>query len=146
MPISGRAIYLLLALLVFLIEFAIAKGWIGGMFIRGSVGDILVIILIHCVFRGISQVSVSGAAITACALGFLVEGLQAIHLAELLGWPKGSVAYIVLGNTFSISDLAMYVIGAILAYTLDQTLLQKWLNPAQPSPISSSSTAQEHKP
>jgi hypothetical protein len=38
---------------------------------------------------------------------------------------KGSLPYIVLGNTFSYSDLLMYSIGGVLGAWLDLHVLQK---------------------
>jgi hypothetical protein len=53
------------------------------------------------------------------------ELLQYLHLADLLGLKKGSLLYIVLGNTFSSSDLLMYSIGGVLAAWLDVRVLQR---------------------
>ncbi|PHV00952.1 hypothetical protein CSQ88_14675 [Iodobacter sp. BJB302] len=91
---------------------------------RGSLGDILVIALLYAVFRA-WRTPPLGSAIMAIAAGFIVEGLQYIHLVDLLGLQKGSVLYIVIGNTFSPDDLFMYLIGGGLAWQLDKFVLRR---------------------
>ena len=48
---TARIVYAVGVVFLFLIEVAIATGVIGGTFVRGSVGDILVIVLIYFFFR-----------------------------------------------------------------------------------------------
>jgi hypothetical protein len=57
--------------------------------------------------------------VLAVAIGCLIEGLQATHLADRLELRPGSAAYIALGNTATLHDLLMYLIGGSLAYTGD---------------------------
>ncbi|MDW5418778.1 DUF2809 domain-containing protein [Iodobacter sp. CM08] len=118
----SRPLYYLIALLILFTEIAIAKGIVGNAFIRGSVGDILVIVLIYALMRA-NSIQPKISAVLACLIGFIVEGLQYIHLVDLLGLQKGSVLAIAIGNTFSPSDLLMYCIGGILAFSLDQGLI-----------------------
>lgn len=114
------------AVLIFAIEVAIATGAIGGGVVRGSVGDILVIALIYCGLRVFSLRPARAAAL-ATAAGFVAEALQYLHVVDLLGLQEGSVPYILLGNTFSVSDLVMYLIGGALALAIDQLVLLPWL-------------------
>jgi hypothetical protein len=58
------------------------------------------------------------------AAGLAAEALPYLHLADLLGLKRGSLLYIVLGNTFSASDLLMYGLGGLLAAGLDVRVLQ----------------------
>jgi hypothetical protein len=118
-----RIIYSLSVVLIFIIEVAIAIGIIGGIVVRESVGDILVIMLIYAFLRAAFSRDPRYTAGVAIAIGFVAEALQYIHLAELLGLQQGSILYIVIGNTFSVSDLVMYVIGGLLAYVIDRYLL-----------------------
>ncbi|MFC7421212.1 DUF2809 domain-containing protein [Iodobacter arcticus] len=122
-PISVRSFYYIIALIIFLIEITIARGLFGYGFIRGSVGDILVIALIYALFRACNTPPLR-SALFSIAAGFVVEGLQYIHLVDLLGLQKGSVLYIVIGNTFSPHDLLMYIIGGVLAWGLDQAIFR----------------------
>lgn len=84
-------------------------------FLRGSVGDILVVPLM--VFFMLIFVRLRAA--TASGLGFaiavLVECAQYIHLADRLGLPRHGFLHQLLGNTFSFQDIAMYGIGAMFS-------------------------------
>ncbi|NHF66303.1 DUF2809 domain-containing protein [Xanthomonas hortorum] len=121
MPMSPRArmLYLLLALAVLLIEVAIGAGRLGGPWVRGSLGDVLAVILVYCGLRGVLALSPRWAALLAVAIGCVIEALQAIHLADRLGLRPGSAASIALGNTATLHDLAMYLVGGGVAYIGD---------------------------
>jgi hypothetical protein len=118
-----RIVYILSVVLIFVIEVAIAIGVIGGIFVRESVGDMLVIMLIYAFLRAAFSRDPKYTAGVAIAIGFVAEGLQYIHLAALLGLQQDSVLYIIIGDTFTASDLLMYVIGGLLALAIDQYLL-----------------------
>jgi hypothetical protein len=122
MPLRLR--YLLVAFVIFLIEVAIAKGIIRGPYIRGSIGDILVIMLIYAFIRGTIGLKPLVAAGVAYGFGVCAELLQYFRLAERLGLEPGGVTYIVLGNTATLSDLIMYAIGGLLALAVDGYLLR----------------------
>lgn len=126
-----RPSYLLVAAALFVVEVAIARGYIPGAFVRNSIGDMLVIPLLYCFLRGVTKASPSVALAVGLAAGLAAEVLQYLHLADLLGLKKGSVPYIVLGNTFSWSDLLMYSIGGVLAAWLDARVLQKGRDAAE---------------
>ncbi len=118
-----RLSYLAAAGVVFLLEVAIALFAPGGSFLRGSVGDILVIVLLYCLVRGMTRFGPAPCAIGCVAFGFLIEGLQYFHLADLLGLRRDSVLSIAIGNTFSVDDLLMYLIGGIVAFGLDRYVM-----------------------
>lgn len=118
--------YLTLAFLIFLLEIAIAKGLAGGgawgIFVRGYLGDALVIVLLYFLLRGLSAPPIAAAWI-ATLTGFVIEALQYWQLASKLGFHKGQVMYTLIGNTFSAMDLLMYVIGGAFAIWFDRGLL-----------------------
>ena len=104
--------YFLIAISIFLIEVLIAKyvtGWV-----RSYLGDVLVIILIYSAMMTVIELNKKLVVLLTLVLSFAIEFSQYIKLAELLGFEKGSVAYIVLGNTFSIEDLVCYVLGGFI--------------------------------
>ena len=123
-----RFVYIAAVVVIFLTEIAIAVGLIGGAFVRGSIGDILVIALIYFLLRAITGLSPHRAVALAIAMGFLVEVLQYIHVAELINIGNGSILYTVVGNTFSLFDLIMYVVGGSLALVIDKYMLLHLLN------------------
>jgi hypothetical protein len=110
---------------LFVVEVAIARGYIPSAFVRNSVGDVLVIALLYFFVRGVTRSTCSVTLVAVLAVGLTAEILQYLHLADLLGLKQGSVPYVVLGNTFSYSDLLMYGIGGVLAAWLDVRVLQK---------------------
>jgi hypothetical protein len=127
-----RPAYLVIAIVIFMLEVAIARGAVPGAFVRNSLGDVLVIALLYCLLRGATTSSAAVALAISLAAGLAAEVLQYLHLADLLGLMPGSLAYIVLGNTFSYSDLLMYFIGGVLAAWLDLRVLQKRRAPHNP--------------
>jgi hypothetical protein len=120
-----RPNYLIVVTVLFIVEVAIARGYIPSAFVRNSVGDVLVIPLLYFLLRGLTKAAPAVALVIGLAVGLAAELLQYLHLADLLGLKQGSLPYIVLGNTFSWSDLLMYSIGGILAAWLDVRVLQK---------------------
>ena len=123
--------------LLLLIEIAIAKFASG--FIRGYVGDILVIPLIYFFLRmllfpknGIFSVYV--LPFITYSMGWIAEVLQAFHFAELLGLDKNSPIYIALGGIFDLRDgvcylLGLYLIGIFLAVESKWTDDRSWWYP-----------------
>jgi len=51
---------------------------------------------------------------------FMIEFSQYFKLADILGFEKGSLAYIVLGNTFSLEDILCYVIGCLMILIIER--------------------------
>lgn len=85
MALGVRCTYLLIALAVFVIEVAIGAGRLGGPWVRGSLGDVLAVIPVYCGLRGVLALPPRWACVLAVAIGCLIEGLQALHLADRLG-------------------------------------------------------------
>ena len=109
--------YFLIASSLFLIEVLIAKyvtGWV-----RSYLGDVLVIMLIYSAMMTVIELNKKLVVLLTLVLAFAIEFSQYIKLAELLSFEKGSVAYIVLGNTFSIEDLVCYVLGGFIILMIE---------------------------
>ena len=114
--------YFLLSLLLFLIEIAIAKyvtGWI-----RSYLGDVLVIMLIYSAVMTIIKLNKKVVVLLTLILAFAIEFSQYFKLAELLGFEKGSIAYIVLGKTFSVEDLICYLVGGFVILIIESMPLR----------------------
>ena len=109
--------YFLIAISLFLIEVLIAKyvtGWV-----RSYLGDVLVVMLIYSTMMTVIELNKKLVVLLTLVLAFAIEFSQYVKLAELLGFEKGSVAYIVLGNTFSIEDLVCYVLGGFIILIIE---------------------------
>ncbi len=120
-----RLIYALLALAIFLTEIIIATRLVDLSFIRGSVGDFLVVMLIYFFMQAWRQWPAKTLAIGVFIFSCAVEISQYIHLADLLGLKRGGLWHIVLGNVFSWQDIAMYLLGSLAAYGVDVAWLEK---------------------
>lgn len=58
-------------------------------------------------------------------LTFTIEFSQYFKLAEVLGFEKGSIAKVVLGNTFSVEDLVCYVVGGFIILIIEGVYLKR---------------------
>ncbi len=101
--------YLIVALVVFLVEIYIAlfeQGWV-----RGFLGDALVVVLIYCAIKSFYDTPVVATSLAVLGFAFVVEFAQYFKLLDLLGWSDSGLARIVIGNTFHWLDLLSYVVG-----------------------------------
>lgn len=115
--------YLLLTILLFLVEIAIAKYIIG--WIRSYIGDVLVVILIYSALMSIVNFNKKVIILSTLIFAFAIEFSQYFKLAARLGCEQGSVAYIVLGNTFSVADLVCYTLGCLIILLVEGSLLSR---------------------
>lgn len=89
----SRASYASIAAGILGIELAIAAGAISGPFIRGSVGDVLAVALIYFSLRAFPGLRPATVAVVAVTTGFVVEGLQWLRVADVLGLEAGGVLH-----------------------------------------------------
>lgn len=82
-------------------------------FIRGFLGDVLVMLLLYSFLKIFIKNNEFPIAISVLGLAFLVELLQFLKLSEILKI-KSKIMLIVLGSVFDVWDLAAYVIGFLL--------------------------------
>jgi hypothetical protein len=108
-----------------LIEVVIATRLVDLKFIRGSVGDFLVVMLIYFFMQAFRQWPAKKLALGVFAFSCVIEIAQYFHLADMLGFQRGSLWHIVLGNVFSWQDIAMYLLGTLAVYWMDVAWLQK---------------------
>lgn len=115
-----RPRYALAALLLFLIEVAIAL-WVRDRFVRPYLGDVLAVILVYLALRAVTGLRVAPAALAAFLVGLLVEIGQAVDLLGHLGLADQRIARVVLGTSFSIADIICYAAGAAIVL-----LAERW--------------------
>jgi hypothetical protein len=122
-----RSPHLAIAAVTLLAEVAIARYFASGTFVRGSLGDVLAVCLLYFLVRGVFvKAGPRLAAAVSIGTGVALELLQGVHFADRLGLPRGSLLSIALGNTFSVSDLAMYAVGGLAAVGLDCFVVRRW--------------------
>ena len=108
-----RIFYAIAALILLGIEVCIAL-FVRNSFVRGSLGDVLVVILIHCALRVIFPGKPRLLPVYVFAFACLAEFTQYIHLLDLLGLAHIGWLRIVAGGTFDWADIACYAVGCII--------------------------------
>jgi len=109
--------YFLFTLFIFLAEVLIATRLKDIFFIRAYLGDVIVVVLIYTFIKSFfktknDQNIILGIFVFSC----LVEFAQFCKLADRLGFPEGSLMYIVVGNSFSWIDILCYAVGCLLLF------------------------------
>ena len=90
-------------------------------FVRGSIGDILVIPLIYAVFRTISPRRPAHSGLLPALImifAFITELLQLIGIADILGI-RSELLRIIIGTSFSFGDLVCYAVGALPLFAFE---------------------------
>jgi len=108
-----RIIYAIAALLLLGMEAAIAL-FVHDDFVRPYVGDVLVVILLHCALRVIFPGKPRLLPLYVFAFACLVEFTQYINLLDLLGLGHIGWLRIVIGGTFDWADIACYAVGCAI--------------------------------
>lgn len=96
----------------------IATKGAGVPFVRGELGDFLVVILVYAAVRAVRPFPRTPLALAVFAFACAIEGAQALKLADVLGLT--GVARIVLGTTFQWADVAMYALGCLAVWVVDR--------------------------
>ncbi|RKS96503.1 ribosomal maturation YjgA family protein [Chryseobacterium defluvii] len=110
--------YFLLTIFLFLIEVFIAVKLEDIFFVRAYLGDVIVVILLFTFVRSLMKINNQTFILGIFAFSCLVEFAQYFKIAEKIGFPEGSLMYIVIGNSFSWVDILCYAAGCALLYLL----------------------------
>ncbi len=105
------------AVLVFIAELIIAQT---SGFIRHTLGDFLVVILLFYLVKAFSNFSNITIGIGVLLFSFLVEFLQLTSFLECIGMQNNKLATIIFGATFSIGDLIAYTLGIATVLYLEK--------------------------
>jgi hypothetical protein len=87
--------------------------------IRGSVGDILVVILIYCFIQAFFDWNKKKTIIGVGIFALVVEITQAFDMVGKLGVENNKFFSTILGTTFDINDIWAYVAGCSVVYLLE---------------------------
>jgi hypothetical protein len=85
--------------------------YVDDQIIRPYGGDFLVVILMYCILRCSTRISVNKICIAVLLFSYFIETLQYFHFADKLGFKPGSIFYILLGNYFAWTDIVSYTLG-----------------------------------
>jgi len=111
--------YFITFLLLLLIEILIGL-FMHDVLIRPYGGDFLVVILLYCLVKSISDTPVIKAAIGVLLFSCLVEISQYFHLAAILGLLHSRIALLFLGSSFSFTDILCYTFGITLVIVIEK--------------------------
>lgn len=115
---ESRVPYAIAASVIFSILVAIEtqldSGWV-----RFTGGDVLVVVLVYTLLRATSWFRRIAAATLALGIACLVEIGQAIDIVDRVGLEPNRLTNVVLGNTFTWSDIVAYIAGAVIALAVD---------------------------
>ena len=112
--------YFIIFIFLLLTEIIIAK-YITG-FIRHTLGDYLVVILLYSFIKSFMKISVKKAALITLVISFIIEFLQLSGLQNMYPSEYSKTLKIVLGTSFSISDLIAYALGVITILVIEKII------------------------
>jgi DNA integrity scanning protein DisA with diadenylate cyclase activity len=111
--------YFIAAMLLLLIEILIGS-FMHDALIRPYGGDFLVVILLYCLVKSISDTPLIKTAISVLLFSYLVEIAQYFHLAAILGLQHSRIALLLLGSSFSFTDILCYTFGIALVIAIEK--------------------------
>jgi hypothetical protein len=98
-------------------------------FIRYFLGDLIVVILIYTSIRTILNSSKKTTALAVLIISFSIESLQYFNGISLLGLENNTLAKLIIGTTFSWTDLLAYSIGIGIIISTEKINLFHQHNP-----------------
>lgn len=114
MKLTFNPKYFVWALALLGVELLIATVFSRIGFIRGYIGDVLVVILLYYLVLSFVKEKHKKKLIGGIfVFAVTVEVLQYLGVATYLGFDKGSLGYILLGNHFSWGDIISYGVGCL---------------------------------
>ena len=111
--LTFNRIYFLLAFFLLLTEVLIGL-YMHDTLIRPYGGDFLVVILLYCMVKSFADTSVFTTACCVLLFAYAVEISQYFHLVSLLGLQNSPLAVMLMGTSFSFTDMLVYTLGILL--------------------------------
>ncbi|WP_303316233.1 ribosomal maturation YjgA family protein [Flavivirga abyssicola] len=113
--------YFIIAVVLFAIEVLIAIYFKYG-FIRHTLGDYLVVMLLYCFIKSFVKAAPIIVAIPVLIFSYVIELLQLINILETLNLNNNHLLKLILGSTFHISDLVAYTLGIISVLIIEYSI------------------------
>ena len=112
--------YFIASIVLFLVELSIAILHFNA-FIRGFLGDVLIILLMYSFLKIFIKNNVLKTAIFVLAFAYFVEFLQFFRLAELFHI-KSKILLIIVGSVFDLWDLVAYTLGFLFILLIEKII------------------------
>jgi hypothetical protein len=93
-------------------------------FIRGLVGDVIIVVFIYYFIMTLKDFSSIYVVIFTLVLALITEVLQYFHFASILGLQHNKIAQLVIGSIFDPMDMIAYTIGCIFAFIIDTKIIK----------------------
>lgn len=104
--------YLIISCVISILEITIAL-FVNDPFIRPIFGDYLASILVFYFLATFLKTDLNKIALLSLLISYIIEFLQYIHILELLHLGKIKILNILLGNSFSWTDMLAYTLGIL---------------------------------
>ena len=117
---NNKKQYLIATVILFFIELFIGF-FVQDTIIRPFIGDFLVVILLYCFAKSIFNIAPTKAAIYVLIFAYFVETMQGLKFVEFIGLSNYKIARILIGTTFSWTDIVCYTIGILVVIVAEKT-------------------------
>ena len=105
--------YIFAFFILLIVEVIIAL-FIKDKIIRPYIGDILVVVLIYTLIRGVMQRTVKFLTIYIFLFAILVEIAQYYRIVDILNLQSNKVISTIIGTSFDIKDIFCYLVGTVI--------------------------------
>lgn len=122
---SRRLVYFSLSLMCIIFCILIVLLFSETPFIRGLVGDVIIVVFIYYFIMTLKDFSSIYVVIFTLILALITEVLQYFDFASILGLQHNKIAQLVIGSIFDPMDMIAYTIGGIVAYIIDTKIIKK---------------------
>ncbi|PQJ69487.1 ribosomal maturation YjgA family protein [Polaribacter butkevichii] len=114
--------YFIAFILLLIIEILIERFATG--FLRFTIGDYLVVMLVYTLIKSIVKISIEKAILITFIIAFSIEFLQLSDLQTNFPTAYSKTLKIILGTSFSLGDLVAYTLGIISIILVEKHLIK----------------------
>ena len=91
-------------------------------FIRHTLGDYFVVILLYAFIKSFTNLSIKKTAVIVLTIAFVIEFLQLTNLQNWFPTEHLTFVKLTLGTSFSVGDLLAYTLGIITVLTIENSI------------------------
>ncbi len=126
---KSRLVYILVTAILFILCCIIVMFFGKYVFIRGFLGDVIVIALIFSFIKSlILKLDSLKLCIGVLIFAYTIEVMQYFNLVDLLGLDNYKIARIVIGSSFDYWDLLAYTCGFACTVLIERKILNYFNN------------------
>lgn len=120
-----KTVFIALTFIILFLCAAIVLFFQNQPFIRGFLGDMLIVMLFYTGIKSLFSVPPVKLSLGILVAAFLTEFLQLCKIIPFLGFQENLFTRLVFGSVFDPWDLLAYLTGVILIFSLDSLFIQK---------------------